>query len=60
MDISTNLSRDRLEHRLDMQIEVLSRVMMDLVAVPGIQSDLGDIRGFQIIKAVLVLNKVSG
>ena len=53
---STKLARDRI----DMLIGVQGRVMMDIVAVPGIQSDQEDIRGFQINQAVLVVNKVSG
>ena len=53
---STKLARDRI----DMLIGVQGRVMMDIVAVPGIQSDQEDIRVFQINQAVLVVNKVSG
>ena len=53
---STKLARDRI----DMLIGVQGRVMMDIVAVPGIQSDQEDIRVFQINQAVLVINKVSG
>ena len=53
---STKLARDRI----DMLIGVQGRVMMDIVAVPGIQSDQEDIRVSQINQAVLVVNKVSG
>ena len=53
---STKLAKDRI----DMVIGVQGRVMMDIVAVPGIQSDQEDIRVFQINQAVSGVNKVSG